>query len=333
MKVVCIGGGNGASQVLSGLKRYTNDLTGVIAVTDSGRSTGKIRIAVDIPAPGDIRNALVTLSTADQELKDLFQYRFRSEKLTDLDGMAFGNLFIAALAQMTGSFEKAVNETARFLKVSGKVIPVTIYNTHLGAELADGTHVSEEVNVRGLHKGAIKRLYLKDGDVTANPECIASIKAADMVTLGPGSLFTTVLACLLANGLAEALATTHGKVIYIANTTTQPGQTDGYTIADHVDRIVEYAGEGTVDYVLVNTKRALESLIAHYHADGLEFLELDITQRRQIEAHGLKLAAADLIEESSGKRDLWQKQDSICHDPAKVAKALVEIVNPGGLAI
>lgn len=325
MNIVAIGGGNGASQVLAGLKGYGN-VTGVIAVTDSGRSTGKIRIAVDIPAPGDIRNALVTLSDADQELKDLFQYRFRSEKLTDLDGMAFGNLFIAALAQMTGSFEQAIAKTAAFLKVSGKVVPVMLYNTHLAAELLDGTHVYEEVNVRGQDKPPIKRLYLKDGDVAVNPECVASITGADLVTLGPGSLFTTVLACLLAKGLTQALSDTRGKVVYIANTTTQPGQTDGYTIADHVDQVISYAGNGTIDCVVVNTRRPSEKLIAQYAADGLEFLALDNDQKKRIENKGVKLIAADLIQETDKKRDLWEKQDSIYHDPQKLARTLLSIL-------
>lgn len=328
MNVVAIGGGNGASQVLAGLKGHAN-LTGVIAVTDSGRSTGKIRIAVDIPAPGDIRNALVTLSDADQELKNLFQYRFRSEKMTDLDGMAFGNLFIAALAQMTGSFEQAIAKTAGFLKVSGKVVPVTLYNTHLAALLADGTHVYEEVNVRGLDKPPIKRLYLKDGDVEVNPECVASITGADLVTLGPGSLFTTVLACLLTKGITQALSDTRGKVVYIANTTTQPGQTDGYTIADHVDRIVEYAGEGTVDVALVNSRRPDDAIVARYKAYGLEFLTLTDAQKKRIQAHGITVVSADCIEEDSQKRTLWHKQDTICHDPKKLASTLLAIAGPG----
>ncbi len=326
MKVVCIGGGNGASQVLQGLKAHTRELTGVIAVTDSGRSTGKIRIAVDIPAPGDIRNALVTLSDASQELKDLFQYRFRSEKLTDLDGMAFGNLFIAALAQMTGSFERAVNETGRFLNTTGKVVPVTLYNTHLCAQLADGSHVFEEVNVRGLKKPPIKRLYLKDGDARVNPECVRSIEEADLVTLGPGSLFTTVLACLLAEGLVDALKKTKGKVVYIANTTTQPGQTDEYTIADHVGQVVSYAGKGTVDYVVANTKRPSGKLLTQYAADGLVFLILDDDQKQRIESKGVKLVTADLIQETATKRELWDKQDSIYHDPRKLAKTLIAIL-------
>ncbi|MDP3724145.1 MAG: YvcK family protein, partial [bacterium] len=228
MNLVCIGGGNGAAQVMVGMKQHAS-ITGVIAVTDSGRSTGKIRVAANIPAPGDIRNALLALSEAPEDLKNLFQFRFRSEKMTDLDGMAFGNLFIAALAQMHGNFEKAVAETASFLKVNGRVLPVTLYNTHLCAELADGRVVCEELNVRAVEKPVIRRLFFKDQGVAVNPEAAAAIRAADLVTIGPGSLFTTVIACLLAEGMVEALKYCRGRIIYIANTTTQPGQTDGFS--------------------------------------------------------------------------------------------------------
>ena len=151
-RAVCLGGGCGASQVMRGLKKYTTDITGIIAVTDSGRSTGKVRVAVGVPAPGDIRNALVTLSEGDGVLTDLFQHRFVTDKSPDLNGMAFGNLFIAALAQMTGSFERAVQECERLLQLKGRILPVTLYDTHLCAELADGSIVQEEVRAAGLYE-------------------------------------------------------------------------------------------------------------------------------------------------------------------------------------
>ena len=171
-RAVCVGGGCGASQVMRGLKEYTPDITGIIAVTDSGRSTGKVRVAVGVPAPGDIRNALVTLSDGDSVLKDLFQHRFATDKSPDLDGMAFGNLFIAALAQMTGSFERAVQECERLLELRGRILPVTLYDTHLCAELEDGRVVREEVNVRALNKPAIKRVFLSDDPIETSTDCV-----------------------------------------------------------------------------------------------------------------------------------------------------------------
>src|SRR5881628_2629747 len=252
LKVVCVGGGLGAPTIMAGLRRYTEEITGLIAVTDSGRSTGKVRIALDVPAPGDIRSALVVLAEGDLVLRRLFQQRFRTEKSEDLDGMAFGNLFLAALTQQEGSFLRAVEESSRLLGLRGRVLPVTLYNTHLCAKLADGSVVEEEVNVRGVGKAPIRRLYLKDDDVRATDGSVEAIAAADLITLGPGSLFTTVCACLLVPEIARAIADGQGLVVYVANTTMQPGQTDGFSIADHVRVVRDYLGGAGLDTVLVN---------------------------------------------------------------------------------
>src|SRR6266699_4608226 len=226
LKVVCVGGGLGAPTVMAGLRAHTDEVTGIIAVTDSGRSPGKVRIALDVPAPGDIRNAIAVLAEGDPVLRRLFSHRFETDKSAELNGMAFGNLFLAALAQQEGSFLRAVEEAERLLGIRGKVLPVTLYNTHLCAKLADGTVVEEEVNVRAAGKAPIERIYLKDDDVRATDGSVEAIAAADIITLGPGSLFTTVCACLLVPESARAIADAQGLVVYVANTTTQPGQTD-----------------------------------------------------------------------------------------------------------
>src|SRR5213594_3054771 len=183
---------------MAGLRRHTEDITGLIAVTDSGRSTGKVRIALDVPAPGDIRSALTVLAEGDPALVRLFSHRFETEKSEELNGMAFGNLFLAALTQQEGSFLRAVEEASRLLRIRGRVLPVTLYNTHLCATLADGTVVEEEVRAT-------------DGSIEA-------IAAADLITLGPGSLFTTVCSCLLVPDIARAIADAKGLVVYVANT-------------------------------------------------------------------------------------------------------------------
>src|SRR6267378_3548371 len=195
LRVVCVGGGLGAPTIMAGLRRYTEEITGLIAVTDSGRSTGKVRIALDVPAPGDIRSALTVLAEGDPALVKLFSHRFETEKSEELSGMAFGNLFLAALTQQEGSFLRAVEEASRLLGIRGRVLPVTLYNTHLCAKLADGSFVEEEVNVRAT---------------TGSVEAIAS---ADLITLGPGSLFTTVCACLLVPEIARAIADAQGLVV------------------------------------------------------------------------------------------------------------------------
>jgi uncharacterized cofD-like protein len=311
---------------MKGLKAYTDDITGIIAVTDSGRSTGKIRIAVGVPAPGDIRNALVTLSEGDDLLKQLFQHRFQTEKAPDLDGMAFGNLFLAALTQMTGSFERAVQEASRILNLRGRVLPVTLYNTHLCAELEDGSIREGEVHVRGLHKPPIKRVFLKDHPIPTSQDCIDAIERADLVTIGPGSLFTTVIACLLAEGLSEAIHRSHALRVYICNTTTQPGQTDGFTVAMHVEQVLRYLGPGALDVVLINTGLPDEHVTQRYARDGVYPLQITDSDLQQIRHMGVTPVLANLIEKGTPDRVLWNKQDSILHDPETVARTLVAMV-------
>jgi uncharacterized cofD-like protein len=326
-KAVCIGGGCGASQVMQGLCEYTPDITGIIAVTDSGRSTGKIRIAAGVPAPGDIRNALVTLSEGDPVLKNLFQHRFATAKSPDLDGMAFGNLFLAALTQMTGSFEVAVQEASRLLNLRGRVLPVTLYNTHICAELEDGTVVEEEVNVRGLNKPPIKRLYLKHDNILTSQDCIDAILQADLVTIGPGSLFTTVIACLLVGGIADAIRDTSALRVYICNTTTQPGQTDDYSVSDHVQQVLSYVGAGNLDVVMLNTGQAPAGVANRLAADGVNVMPVGESEVQHIQSLGLTPMLGHYIEATSEERALWNKQDSIRHDPQRIAHALVELLS------
>lgn len=325
-RAVCIGGGCGASQIMQGLRAYTSNITGIIAVTDSGRSTGKIRISAGVPAPGDIRNALVTLSEGDPLLKQLFQHRFETPKAPDLDGMAFGNLFLAALTQMTGSFERAVQEASRLLQLRGRVLPVTLYNTHICAELEDGTIREEEVNVRGLNKPPIKRLFFKHDNIRTPQECIDAILQADLVTIGPGSLFTTVIACLLVGGIAEAIRDTSALRVYVCNTTTQPGQTDGYTASQHVLQIINYLGKGNLDVVMLNTSQPPASAVQRLAADGVHVMPVTDEELQRIAELGVVPIMGDYIESVDEQRTLWNKQDSIRHDPQKIAQALVKLL-------
>jgi len=325
-KAVCIGGGCGAPQVMKGLRPYTDHITGIIAVTDSGRSTGKIRVAVGVPAPGDIRSALVALSEGDVVLRNLFQHRFETDKSPDLDGMAFGNLFIAALTQMTGSFEQAVQESCRLLQLRGRVLPVTLYNTHLCAELTDGRIVEEEFNVRALNKPPIQRVFLKHEHIETSAECVQALCDADLITIGPGSLYTTVIACLLVKGIAEAIKKSPAVRVYVCNITTQPGQTDGVTLSQHVQAVMEYLGGGGLDYVLVNTGTPSQAICEQYAADGVYLLEPAADELARINELGVWPIVGDFLERSAGKRALWQKQDSLRHDPPRVAEALIKLL-------
>ncbi|TMC75697.1 MAG: YvcK family protein [Chloroflexi bacterium] len=326
LRAVCVGGGLGAPTVMAGLRRHTEDITGLIAVTDSGRSTGKVRIALDVPAPGDIRSALTVLAEGDPALVKLFSHRFETEKSEELSGMAFGNLFLAALTQQEGSFLRAVEEASRLLGIRGRVLPVTLYNTHLCATLADGTVVEEEVNVRAAGKAPIERIYLKDDDVRATDGSIEAIAAADLITLGPGSLFTTVCSCLLVPDIARAIADAKGLVVYVANTTRQPGQTDGFGIADHVRVVRDYLGGSGLDVALINDDPPPDHLRAHYAERGLVYLEPSTDELAKIADLGVRPVTAPVIDKWSGPRDLWLKQDTIRHDAARVAAALVRLV-------
>jgi len=326
LRVVCVGGGLGAPTIMRGLKRHTDAIAGLIAVTDSGRSTGKVRIALDVPAPGDIRNALVTLAEGDRTLRRLFQQRFRTDKSEDLDGMAFGNLFLAALTQQEGSFLEAVRAASRLLGVRGEVLPVTLYNTHLCAVLADGRVVEGEVNVRAPGKPPISRLFLKDEHVDPCEGTVEAIEAADLITIGPGSLFTTVCACLLVPEIARAIARSAAPVVYVANTTRQPGQTEGLGLADHVARVIEHLGGSGLDVALVNDDPPSAELREHYAAQGLDYLEPTAEELERIRALGVEPVLAPLIDKWSGPRQLWDKLDTIRHHPDRVADALVALV-------
>jgi uncharacterized cofD-like protein len=325
LNVVCVGGGLGAPTVMRGLKAHTEHITGLIAVTDSGRSTGKVRIALDVPAPGDIRNAIVTLAEGDSLLRRLFQHRFRTDKSEDLDGMAFGNLFLAALTQLEGSFLEAVRSTSRLLGITGRVLPVTLYNTHLCAVLADGTVVEEEVNVRAPGKAPIQQLFLKDGGVEPTEGTVEAIVDADLIVLGPGSLYTTVCACLLVPEIARAIARSDALVVYVVNSTRQPGQTDGMSAADHVRTIVRHLGGSGLDVALLNDEPPPSALRAHYAAQGLEYLEPDERELVAIQALGVEPVTAPLIDTWSGPRQIWEKQDTIRHDADRVGDALVSL--------
>lgn len=335
LRAVSLGGGVGAAQVLQGLRLHTEDLAGIIAVTDSGRSTGVVRSVLNVPAPGDVRNAMVMLSDADPVLRDLFQHRLVSSKLNEFNGVAFGNLFLAALAQMTGSYERAVQEMARLLRPVARILPVTLANTHICAELVDGSVRYEEVSVRGLNKPAIRRVFLRDEGVEAYGPAAEAIRSAQLVTIGPGSLFTTVISCLVVPGIREAVAEARRRgaiTTYVCNTTSQPGQTDGLTVYDHVAEVVSYLGAGQLDYALVNTGVPLPEVADRHRREGMFVLGLSAEELRKIGELGVKVVAADLIEAGTEERLLWNKHDAIRHDPEMVGRELVRIVAAAGAA-
>lgn len=327
MKVVSIGGGLGAVQVMRGMQGHTDNLTGIIAVTDTGRSTGIVREFAQIPAPGDIRNALATLALDDGSLLTrVMQHRIVAPGDPKLDGMAFGNLFIAALAQMSGSFVTAIGQISDFLDVQANIYPVTEEDTHICAELVDGAIVEQEFNVRQLDKAAIKRIFVQNPAATAYAPCIEALHDADLITIGPGSLFTTIIACLAFKEISQAIRDSSALKVFVCNTTTQPGQTDGYTLSDHVQQVMSYLGIGVLDYVVVNSSRPSAELMALYARERVDVLLPTTHEMHNILTMNVTPVLADVADTDSGKRELWQKQDTIRHNPELIAKILMDLM-------
>ena len=326
-RLVAIGGGGGRSQGLLRGRRHSGAPPGVGAATGPGPSTGTARAVADIPAPGDLRNTLAALSRdPDSLLARLMQHRISSPAVPLLDGMAFGNLMIAALTQMVGDFAEAVEAASLILGSTARILPVSTVNTHLCAELEDGSTAENELAVRALNKAPISRLYLSTPDAPAHPTVLQAIAQADIVAIGPGSFFTSVMATLLFDRLIEALRQTRATVVFICNTTTQPGQTDGFGVLDHVRRLVELLGPDALDVALINRSEQIDPrLAAQYAADGLHLLRPSDAELAAIADLGVTPLVRNLAEVAEGKRTLWNKQDTIRHDPTLVGLALLKL--------
>lgn len=321
LKILAIGGGTGLPIALEGLKTYSENLTAIVTVTDSGRSSGVIREQYGILPPGDVRNCLVALSETEEQEKDLyqlFQYRFNKGSL---NGMSLGNLLMAALTDITGSFDQAIKKASKILTIKGRVLPSTLTSTHICAELKDGSVVEEEFNVRSPQKAPIERVFLKSNDVECPPDAISEIEKADIIVIGPGSLYTSVISNLLVGGIKAALQRTKAVKIYLCNIVTQPGQTDNYTASDHIKAIIKYLGEGTLDYVLVNNNFPREEIIEKYRKQDADIVALD----ENLEKNNVAIEVTDLIENIEQKRVLWEKKDLIRHDPEKLADSICRI--------
>lgn len=322
LKIVVIGGGTGLPVMLKGLKRFTSNLTAIVTVTDSGRSSGKLRKGLGILPPGDIRNCLVALSDSEELLLDLFNYRFSSE--CELNGHSFGNLFIAALTKVKGNFLEAIKETSRVLKIKGKVLPSTLANVQVFAELADGSLREGDVAIYEKNKPRIRRVFIKPAGAKPLDEALREIAGADLIVLGPGSLFTSIIPNLLIKGISRAVAGSSAKRVFVCNVMLQPGQTDGFTALEHVREIEKYLGRNVLDFVLLNKTSPSKRLRQKYEETGAALVKDDISALPEFKN---RVVGADLIEGTSGKRVLWEKQDLLRHDSGKIAKTLVGLLN------
>ena len=317
---VAIGGGTGLATLLSGLKRYvvsqsTEDyrvehLSAIVAVSDDGGSSGRLRDELQMPPPGDIRNCMVALSEDSNLLSRLFQHRFGG--IGDLGGHNFGNLFLAALSEITGDFAEAVKLSSEILASKGHIYPATVSDVRLAAELFDGLIIRGETRIGNVGR-AIKRLYLEPFDCQPMPEALSAISRADIITIGPGSLYTSLLPPLLVQGVSKAIAESSAVKVFICNLMTQPGETDGLTARRHLEIVADYAPEVRFDHIVVNDQPITELQSELYELEGAE----------QIGVHGSisgeTIEGAEIV-----YGNLLDEGEKVRHDPNKLAKAVLQ---------
>lgn len=308
LRVVALGGGTGLPVVLRALKGRVGAITAIVTVTDDGGSSGRLRGEMGILPPGDIRNCLVALAETEPLMERLFQYRFTRGSLR---GHAFGNLFIGALSDLLGDFEAAVEAASRVLRVHGRVLPSTLENVQLRAVLADGREIRGETAI-GRAGAPVRRIDLEPRGCRPVPAALEALAAADLVVLGPGSLYTSVLPNLLVEGIAAAIRAAPALKVYVANIMTQPGETRGFTAADHLRAIHDHAGAGLVDWVLVNRGAVGAGRLGRYRALGAEPVAADVAA---LEALGVRVL----------ERDLVSRDALVRHDPAALAEALLDL--------
>ncbi|MBF1991915.1 YvcK family protein [Staphylococcus schleiferi] len=290
LKLVLIGGGTGLSVLARGLKSFPIDITAIVTVADDGGSTGKIRSEMDIPAPGDVRNVLVALSDVEPLLEQLFQYRFEKDIIS---GHSVGNLLIAALTNITNDFGHAVKELSKILNIKGRVIPSTNSSVALNAEMEDGEIVTGESNIPRKHK-KIKRVFLEPADVKPMDEAVVALREADLIVLGPGSLYTSVISNLCVNGIAEAIVESDAKKLYVSNIMTQPGETDEYTVTDHIRAIHQQLGANVIDFVIANQLPFSQEILQKYEDKGAKPVYCD---EEVLKEQGVQLVTGEHLAE------------------------------------
>lgn len=307
-RVVAFGGGTGLSVLLRGLKEHTSNITAIATVSDDGGSSGRLRGELGILPPGDIRNCLVALADAEPLMGRLFQHRFKSGSLR---GHSFGNLFIGAMSEITGDFERAVLESSKVLAVRGQVLPSTIDDVILGAELEDGTEIWGESAISGTPRRK-KRVYLSLKDARPPAAAVAAVQEADLIVIGPGSLYTSVIPNLLVDELRWSVANASALRVLVMNIMTQPGETNGYSVADHVNALLNHAGPGIIDVVLLNSARLTPAVEDRYAGERSFPVKLDAEAVRRL---GVQVVSEPLLAGGTMAR----------HDPERLAGALLRI--------
>ncbi len=324
VKVVAVGGGTGLSTLLKGLKKEVGEaikeLYAIVTVADSGGSTGRLRKIYHIPAPGDIRNCIVALSESEDIMRKLFQYRFKGE---GLGGHAFGNLFLTALSDITGSFLEAVKLTSDILRTKGDIIPSTVEDIQLVARFSDGNTVEgeDEITQYGKRNGVrIEDIWIEPKEAKAPIEAIAAIETAELILFGPGSLFTSIIPNLLIKDIREAIGRSKAFRVFIVNAMTQPGETDDFTAYDHIKTFLKFSRLDRVDAVVVNTKMPPNEILHRYVEEGQEPVVPDVGK---IAKEGISVYAQDLIGDG---------ENFVRHDPDRLTSLIMKIARDEALS-
>ena len=311
-KIVVIGGGNGLNSVLEGLKKYTDNLTAIVTVSDYGNDGNISERELGTVSLENIKDSMIALSNNEEELKNLFDYKFTSGKLKEL---SFGDLYLYAMQEANSNLAESINKSNKILNIVGKIMPVTLDSIKICAELENGYVIEEKDKIAETAYDKftkVSRVYIKPTNCKAAPGVIDAINEAECIIIGPGSLYTNIIPNLLVNGVAKAIRESSAKKIYISNIMTDPGQTDDYTMADHINAIKEHVGEGIIDYCIYDTGEIIPEYIKMYNKKGAEVVEQDTANVK-----GVKFLKRDLSIIS---------QNFIRHDPMAVAKSIIEII-------
>lgn len=311
-KIVVIGGGSGISVVLRGLKYLPVDLTAIVTVADDGGSSGFLRKEFDMPAPGDLRNVMVALSNVEPLTEEVFQYRFKEDSF--IGGHSLGNLLIIAMKELTGDIKTAVDRLRKLFNIKGKILPATTEKVILMAEKENGKIIEGESHIPVIGE-KIKRVYYKD-EVEAPEENLKALEEADLIIFGIGSLYTSIIPNLLLKGIKESLKKSKAKKIYICNAMQQPGETEGYTVSDHIKAINDNIGEGVIDSVIVDPRDIPQDILVRYKNMNSDKVELD---REKIKEYNVNLIERDILE--------IDPKGMVRHHPYKLSAIIYSLID------
>ncbi|AOY74782.1 gluconeogenesis factor YvcK family protein [Clostridium formicaceticum] len=317
-RIVVIGGGTGLSILLRGLKLFTSNITAVVTVADDGGGSGKLREDLGMLPPGDIRNCILALAEMEPTMEQLLQYRFQEGALK---GQSFGNLLIASMNGISSNFEEAIKKISEVLAVTGKVYPVTLENIILYGVLKNGKVIKGESNIpeKSIEENSgVDRVFIKPKEAEGLKEVVEAIAIADIIVLGPGSLYTSILPNLLVKNITEAISKSKNRTVYISNMMTQPGETDGYSVGNHVDAILEHCPKLKIDYVIANNGEIFEGAYYKYQQEGANIVKVTEKDRENLKNKGIKFIEENLVE---------IKKDYVRHNATQLSKIIVDLAS------